>query len=1433
MRTRKRLAPLLVMVAAALALVAPQAAFATSSTGSPSNYSFYPTASAAAIYVDNLIAANKADEVQVTSVGEAAGAAGYVDVDVLDTTVAPEDGWKTYIQSAPSQNTVSYSYDAYESAASAANGGGTENIADYIIEYGRFGRLLSQLGLDNTGDSGISDPSRVLMGNLLQGTWYLANGADNAMGWCLNILQTLNPFRLIGNTLVGQGGDWTGNGAALDNQSDEGSLSAWIDANSSGDAGLAGEGATGDESWMANSEALKSILSFVNAIYNFCYNNAWMVIIPLFVVLLIWLLVMTNSRRHAWSLGKRVIMIVALVAFLIPAWGVGYTAVLDGMIDAYNEQDNVSPANRAVLSTLVDTAGWARTGYDTTDIGLKSAVDGATGLPTDQPSADSVNNIRDITLKINELVANHEHDSATANYLSQAEATDNTMDVNGENTGALVMNDDEVDGAENAEAAAQRLLTSFIEGDKYEAAQYESYVKGADMDSNAFAEWLQATSDPEAFYKGLSTVRNSGGSDSDSDSGEDKGLLTGIAPGRADSTTNNEELQELLSELSALMKERPDPDTASAEEIAEWEQKYHDLMDKIAEDEDNSSDQNGGNGQEDGAQTVDGIQWLGTAATGGSTKETVPDGDLNVTNDGVWSGSLSAIGTYNFLNTRFDSNGFTVYSSLKSANTQSRVSHYATSLAGGSVLGILLGANAIILMLAFGITALVYGLSLLFNNVKRSLTLIVQTPFAMLGAMGSLARVLLIGIMMIVEIVCTVVLYTIMRSMLFVANDFLISGIAGAIGSVIPATTALFAPLMVLISIAMLIFYIVLAIRLRGALTAAIDEAISNVLNRILGTQVQDKPSHALGKLAQGAVIGGALMGGAGGASGALMSGALVGAGASALAHTPDPLGRSERINGDVIGDANASQSNVSNDSKSQSTTQGGDTANNNLDKTAGANTMFAGAHGIEGMARQAAPSLLTGNVNGSLAGVGEGGGLSETMRESNEDLGSANRLEQSAFGRDTYLDDDQLGDTTMRADGDVNAGDVTAGNVDASEENTTSLPGQRGIDGMNATDGMVGSESYVDASMAAMASPMSADGGVPTFLGGDAYATSDALNGDQYMTGGVAGDQVAFGAPGADAYTQNGDVNATTLGPASMRTPDPSVTGDVINEAGVGASSMSTMAADLSQTSMTMNGGSSSMDAYAQEYAGMGQGAGMGAGVVSAQPTVLGGGAGGGDYELGPEMRGVAGSYEAGDVSTMNVSSTAMSGMAEARRAAEMGADALVMPSADAGANIANERLTMRMAAPSDRSLGGSTSFGSLGLMGSETNVDASMHEGARMSQLGFDQSRHDQFTTQATRMQPGMQPLVPGQGGHQSEPGRAPLGSRDLTSPYGRGGRGFAHERSLGSDASQGASSAGSVFSLDDVGMHPASGAGSAGIATGGAPGARGSDEMRPRRA
>ena len=1424
-----RMRALLVALAVSVFALMPTAAFATSGSN---NYSFYPTASAAAIYVDNMIAADKADDVQVSAVGEAAGAAGFVDVDVLDTTVAPEDGWKTYIQSAPSQNTVSYSYDAYQSAASAANGGASENVADYIIEYGRFGRLLSQLGLDNTGDSGIADPSRTLMGGLLQGTWYLANGADNAMGWCLNILRTVNPFRIIGSTLVGQGGDWTGNQATLNNQADEGSLEAWVTSNASDQ--ISGTGAGGDESWLQGSEAFKTLMKFVTTIYNFCYNNAWMVIIPLFVVLLIWLLVMTNSRRHAWSLGKRVIMIVALVAFLIPAWGFGYTAVLDGMVGFYDDSQNVSPANRAVLSTLVDTAGWARTGYDTTDIGLKSQVDSATGLPTDQPSSDSVNNIRDITLAINALVADHEHDTATATYIDSIDDnTNNTMQVNGQNTGALTLSDSERSAGtgptvdENASAAAQRLLTSYIEGDKYEAAQYESYVKGSDMDSGAFAEWLQATSNPENYYSGLSTLRGSSGSDTSSDtSGDadaDKGLLMGKAPNRADIATSNEKLNELYEQLASL------PTDATEEERQEIVDKILEMLEK----EEDTSESNGDGPQGEGEQTVDGIQWFGTSATGGSTKETVPDGDLNVTNDGVWSGSLSAIGTYNFLNTRFDSNGFTVYSSLKSANTQSRVSHYATSLAGGSVLGILLGANAIILMLAFGITALVYGLSLLFNNVKRSLTLIVQTPFAMLGAMGSLARVLLIGMMMIVEIVCTVVLYTIMRSMLFVVNDFLISGIAGAIGSVIPATTALFAPLMVLISIAMLIFYIVLAIRLRGALTAAIDEAISNVLNRILGTQVQDKPSHALGKLAQGAVIGGALMGGAGGASGALMSGALVGAGASALAHTPDPMGRSEKINGDVIGDANASQSNVSNDSKSQSTTQGGDTANNNLDKTAGANTMFAGAHGIEGMARQAAPSLLTGNVNGSLAGVGEGTGLSETMRESNEDLGSANRLEQSAFGRDTYLDDDQLGDTTMRADGDVNAGDVTAGNVDASEENTTSLPGQRGIDGMDATEGMVGSESYVDASMAAMAAPMSADGDVPTFLGGDAYATSDALNGDQYMTGGVAGDQVAFGASGADAYAVNGDVNATTLGPASMRTPDPSVTGDVINEAGVGASSMSTMAADMSQTSMTMNGGSSSMDAYAQEYAGIGQGTGMGAGVTSAQPTVLGGGAGGGDYELGAEMRGVAGSYEAGDVSTMNVSSTAMSGMAEARRAAEMGADALVMPSADAGANIANERLTMRMATPSDRSLGGSTSFGSLGLMGSETNVDASMHEGARMSQLGFDQSRHDQFTTQATQMQPGMQPGgVPGQGGHQGEPGRAPLGSRDLTSPYGRsGGRGFAHERSLGSDMPQGASGAGSVFSLDDVGMHPASGAGSAGMSAGSAPGARGSDEMRPR--
>lgn len=1012
--------------AAVLALVMgamPVAAFAQGATsGSGSNYSFYPTASAAAVYVDNMIAAGRVGQVQLDSVGEISGAAGFADLDVVDTTVSD---WDTYIQSSTSRNTVSYTYDAYLGQMSSHG----VNAAQRMVEYGRFGRLLSQLGLDETGDSGIIDGGRRLMGYVLQGTWYIANGADAVIQWCYDALQALNPFRFLANVSIGQGyqGDVgtipdTKNGSTTSVTYERG----WL------------AGADGSITGVTAPPALDTVLDFIAQIYNWCYRNAWIVILPVLVALVTFLLLVGNSRQRAWSLGKRILFIFVLVGLAVPVWGVAYTAVLESMSNVVDDNvginaDGVSPANRVVLSTLVDTAGWARTGFDTTGIGLKSTTEtvnvGGTGgdvtVTTDQPATDSVNNLRTIVLNINKKTMGISGSNANGT-LGAGEGDSAT------NSAALAFSDTDAFDNDGGREAAQALLTSYIEGDKYEAAQYESYVKGGEADAKAMATWLQATSNPEAYAEGLSQLR--GNESSEEITLVDNGLLQGNAPTIANSVANNSELAELYEQLSSV-----NGDDANEQEII-------DAIREILDQERNASDNDGEFDEGSSQSALETINWFGNTSSSGGGSDTslntlVPDGDLNPTYSGgeaTWSGSLSAIGTYNFLNTRFDSNGFTVYSAAKSANTQSRVSHYSTSLGGGSVLGLLFGVNAIVLLIAFGITALVYGLSLLFSNLGRSAKMLVSLPAASLGMMGSIARVFIIACMMIVELIATGLCYVIMRGVLFALNEFMVGQLGTWVAGLFPtgATTlanALFTPLMLIISTVLLIIYIVMAIRLRGAITGSISEALTSLMNRLTGVSAKDTPSHAFGKIAQGALIGGALMGGAGGASGMAAGAAALGAAGYGLMNA----GKGDTINGDSYMDANASESAIDNSQKTNNQSQHDGNTENKLDKNAGDTSLLGAQPGVEGAERQDGLGIVTGNVTGALSGIGVDSGMNDAMRMPAEDLGSANRLTTNEFGYDAQSGDEYADATSLDS---AYADQMQADSVSADDVSNASL---------------------------------------------------------------------------------------------------------------------------------------------------------------------------------------------------------------------------------------------------------------------------------------------------------------------------------------------------------------------------------------------------------
>lgn len=1181
----------------------------SSNSGSGTNYSFYPTASAAAVYVDNMIASGRGLASSDTagsadgngnwkianSIGEASNGAGFVDLDSLSKTVGD---WDTYIQSSTSRNAVTYSYDAYQKVAAS---GTDENVADYLIEYGRFGLMLSNLGLDSTGDSGVSSGSRVLIGTVMHGLWYFSNGADNVMQWCFRVLQMLNPFRFIGNTLVGGLESLAASGnksviqydETLDRDSQEqmdqtGDLQednvdiehgTLADNNikdqlSESDQGRYEElqGQNSDATNTMFSSAAQTMLDWIHTIYNWAYRWAWLIIIPLMIVLLIFILLLSQNRRRGWSVGKRILLTILMLCFFVPLWGTMYTAALANManmVDAGYEDTtssdgsilptNISLANRVVLTTFVDTGGWARTGFNMTGLGIQPALDWSNGQgwPTGQVSAETMSNMRGITLAINEKAARVDATgrASSADFVwAHGSGTEEGQNLGSGNTSGLsswqqaILSAPTLVGTDGGQTSASDLLTSYTNGEMYEAAEYESYIKGSEPNAQAMATWLQATSNPETYAQGLSKLR--GNTSEDAPSIIDNGLLKGGTPKAANSVQNNSQLSELYDALSQQAADDENTD------------ELRDQIMQILQDEQNASANDGEGTSSDSALAS--IKWFGYDASKTSGVSTaVPEGDLQSLTAGsspygTFTGSLSAIGTYNFLNTRFDASGFTVYSSQQSANAQSRVSHYQTSLAGGPVMGILYVIDGIVLMLASSITAIVYGLSLVFTNIKRSLTMIVSIPVAALGMLGAIARALIVGIMMIAELIATAVMYVLMQMLFSGIDSFVSSGIAGAISGILPMTNIFFPVVMLAVSIAVLLVYIILAVRLRGLLVAAINEAVASLSNRLVGLtgdQMQhDTTTNALGRLGQGAIMGMGMSIGRGNALGALGGGlAAVGVG-SALMNS----GR-DSVNGDNFIDANASESSTDNGVKDSTQNTGGAQTENNLDKNSMGGSMMADMGAIEGGARQSGAGTLAGTVAGVLSGLGGDSSTTDAMRTASQDMGSANRLDETSFS-DAQSGDSYAGDASSESMlsassvGSAQGGDTTNEasmadkSVSADAKSALSMAGDSMVGGSGSETSMAANSSLSQATFGGSSSSSNENAVSSTLNTGDAtpggrmdstfatqagYATG--LSKEGYGTADGAADRFGAGSPLGAASVMGATADATSSATGRM----------------------------------------------------------------------------------------------------------------------------------------------------------------------------------------------------------------------------------------------------------------------------------------------------------
>ena len=128
---------------------------------------------------------------------------------------------------------------------------------------------------------------------------------------------------------------------------------------------------------------------------------------------------------------------------------------------------------------------------------------------------------------------------------------------------------------------------------------------------------------------------------------------------------------------------------------------------------------------------------------------------------------LSTLAMYNYLSTDFTPTGMVIYSPAKSSNGHTVKAHFKVNMVGSGMMEIIFFLNCAAFLLVMVILGLYYTIGMAVSVIKQSFKMILNTPFALMGLLGSIAQVVTIVVTMVIEIIGSIAIYELMSELLF------------------------------------------------------------------------------------------------------------------------------------------------------------------------------------------------------------------------------------------------------------------------------------------------------------------------------------------------------------------------------------------------------------------------------------------------------------------------------------------------------------------------------------------------------------------------------------------------------------------------------------------------------------------------------------------
>lgn len=323
-----------------------------------------------------------------------------------------------------------------------------------ISKYGYFGAMLAGLGLDSTSSSGTVGGAISSTGGVaMLAAYTLAGAVDTIFDTFLELLQTLNPFRLLTDALTKDSGS---------------SFASGMPSAAEGEHGM-----------------FDDLREFLGDMYTGFVQLGWLVTVPVLIGFTAMAIVL--SRRFNASDGiKKLVIRIAFIGVGIPLLGSTYTGALESMQGASGDSAKAN-ATKVVMSTYVDFEGWtdARLQLPTNEakaMGDSSGRGFGWNYDTNSPTDDAQARVRTTASAINAMVAGIQGDDDVAKILNPKMQSRPSQDQNAKFNSLAVEDGKALNNSGDATAAYKYtadLLNRYIHNDRVASSDYEGRVKGA------------------------------------------------------------------------------------------------------------------------------------------------------------------------------------------------------------------------------------------------------------------------------------------------------------------------------------------------------------------------------------------------------------------------------------------------------------------------------------------------------------------------------------------------------------------------------------------------------------------------------------------------------------------------------------------------------------------------------------------------------------------------------------------------------------------------------------------------------------------------------------------------------------------------------------------------------------------------------------------